>query len=72
MNPIESFIELTQFSKDFMTKKEKIDDSFSKDRMKICKECDSFVKSIAVCNECGCFMKIKTKWKDASCPKGKW
>ena len=44
----------------------------SKQRMNLCKQCDSFMVGIRVCKECSCFMPIKTLLTDAVCPLGKW
>jgi len=41
-------------------------------RYDICKKCDKFKKSTAQCKECMCFMKMKVKLEQASCPLGKW
>ena len=41
-------------------------------RLNICRECDKLIKATFQCSECGCFMKIKTRIKDAECPIGKW
>jgi len=41
-------------------------------RIKTCSECPRLFKPTFTCKECGCFMKIKTKFKQAKCPLGKW
>lgn len=41
-------------------------------RYETCKSCDHFFKPSRQCKECMCFMNIKTKVKDATCPLGKW
>jgi hypothetical protein len=43
-----------------------------KQRMAICRSCDSFRKDVPLCKECGCFMPIKTSLKNSFCPLGKW
>jgi hypothetical protein len=48
------------------------DGLLSEQRFAICSECPSLIKKTSQCNECGCFMKIKVKLKEASCPLGKW
>jgi len=40
------------------------------ERMAICTNCDSLRND--KCIECGCFMKVKTKVAEESCPIGKW
>ena len=42
------------------------------ERFSICKECPELIKLTNQCKKCGCFMKIKTKFKQAKCPLGKW
>ena len=41
-------------------------------RLNICRACDRFIQATSQCKECGCFMKIKTRIKDAECPLGYW
>ena len=42
------------------------------DRMKICLQCEHFLKMTKQCKKCGCFMVIKTRLPNATCPIGKW
>lgn len=49
-----------------------VDKKISDQRIKICSECPRLFKPTFTCKECGCFMKIKTKFKQAKCPLGKW
>lgn len=42
------------------------------ERMQICMDCEHLFKKTRQCKQCGCFMKIKTRMKNASCPIGKW
>ena len=42
------------------------------ERYAICEACDRLSKTTKQCKECGCFMKLKVKLADASCPLGKW
>lgn len=39
-------------------------------RLEICGACPSNL--MGVCRKCGCFIKLKTAFKGASCPAGKW
>jgi hypothetical protein len=48
------------------------DSESSNKRMAICETCPSLLKATHQCKECGCFMKLKTKLKNAECPLGKW
>lgn len=41
-------------------------------RYDICKTCTSFVALTTQCAECGCFMKLKVKIRESSCPLNKW
>lgn len=42
------------------------------ERLKICKDCDRYLKVTSQCKECGCVMIGKVKLKSAVCPIGKW
>ena len=46
--------------------------SLPEKRYNICKSCEHFFKFSGQCLACLCIMKLKTKLKDAKCPKGKW
>jgi len=41
-------------------------------RYAMCLVCPSLIKTTKQCKECGCFMVLKTKLKQATCPLGKW
>ena len=41
-------------------------------RFNICQDCDQLVPVVSMCKQCGCFMKIKTRIYDSSCPLQKW
>lgn len=41
-------------------------------RYQICKSCEEYIESTDQCNVCMCFMSLKTRLKNSSCPKGKW
>ena len=41
-------------------------------RLNICLSCDRLIRVTNQCKECGCFMNLKVKLKDATCPLGKW
>lgn len=45
---------------------------YAAQRMNICMSCDRLFKTTRQCKECGCFMKIKVRLKNASCPLDKW
>jgi hypothetical protein len=48
------------------------DEDTARKRMDICEVCPRLLKTTHQCKECGCFMKMKTKLKNAECPLGKW
>jgi hypothetical protein len=41
-------------------------------RYSICEECPQLIQLTKQCKECGCFMNLKTKLEQATCPLGKW
>jgi len=43
-----------------------------KARLNICLNCPELIKFTKQCKKCGCFMSVKTKLKESSCPLGKW
>jgi len=47
-------------------------ESLANERFEICKSCPSLIKLSNQCKKCGCFMQLKTKLEDATCPEGKW
>jgi hypothetical protein len=49
-----------------------VEKSESKKRHDICKGCEEYRKITDQCKLCNCFMVLKTKLKNVSCPKGKW
>lgn len=51
---------------------ERIDEDESEKRLAICKACPELIKLTKQCKKCGCFMAVKTKLKEATCPIGKW
>ena len=50
----------------------KATEEVANNRIAICRECPEFIKATSQCKQCGCFMKMKVKLKDATCPLGKW
>jgi uncharacterized paraquat-inducible protein A len=42
------------------------------ERMKVCQECPQFQRLANQCRRCGCFLDLKTKLLEATCPDGKW
>jgi len=44
----------------------------AKERIKMCESCEYFKSGTRQCGICWCFMDIKTKMENKSCPKDKW
>jgi hypothetical protein len=51
---------------------EYVDEEIAESRLNICFSCDRFFNLTLQCKECGCFMHLKTKLANATCPLGKW
>jgi hypothetical protein len=49
-----------------------IEEEVTNKRISICKACPQLIKLTTQCKKCGCFMTVKTKLKQATCPLGKW
>lgn len=41
-------------------------------RYSICSSCPELLNSTKQCKKCGCFMPVKTKLQNATCPLHKW
>ena len=52
--------------------KTRVTEDVQKNRLSICENCPRLIKLTKTCRECGCFMVLKTKLSEASCPLGKW
>lgn len=50
----------------------KVDNKLSEKRLKICQQCPELIKLTNQCKKCGCFMNLKVKLENASCPIEKW
>lgn len=48
-----------------------VEEEVRNERLSICNACD-YLDSTKHCNLCGCFMEMKTKFVEASCPAEKW
>lgn len=42
------------------------------ERRAICDQCEVQNKATKVCTACGCFLPLKTKVRDSSCPMELW
>lgn len=47
-------------------------DEIAEKRFEICKLCPELTPNTHQCKKCGCFMALKTKLENATCPLGKW
>ena len=57
---------------DVVNPKNYADEETANRRMAICEQCPRLLKTTKQCKECGCFMALKTKLQNATCPIGKW
>ena len=48
-----------------------VDGDVLKERIEHCKS-SVYITPNFRCTQCGCFMKVKTRMKDAKCPIDKW
>ena len=51
---------------------EYVNEEIADKRLNICKDCDRLFHPTMQCKECGCFMHLKTKLSNATCPLEKW
>lgn len=49
-----------------------IDDATRATRIAACETCAFFIVTDRRCSKCGCWMEIKTRFRTATCPEGKW
>jgi hypothetical protein len=49
-----------------------VDRELAQSRFDFCKSCEHFFNSTSSCKKCGCFMKLKVKIPNSTCPVGKW
>ena len=49
-----------------------VPEEVSKLRLEECGRCDYYDKQQNRCKKCGCYMKVKVKFVNTSCPVGKW
>jgi hypothetical protein len=52
--------------------KERVAEADAEKRLEICEKCPSLLRATHQCKECGCFMKLKVKLANATCPLSKW
>lgn len=51
---------------------EYVSEEISSSRYNLCNQCPEFLNVTKQCKQCGCFMVLKTKMLESSCPLGKW
>ena len=56
----------------FNSNKPRMSEELAQQRMDTCSTCEHLIQMTKQCKKCGCFMPMKTKLKDATCPVGKW
>lgn len=44
----------------------------SQERLDICRSCPELIGPLNNCRQCGCFMNIKVRIYESTCPLGKW
>ena len=49
-----------------------LDDATKAARLSTCEGCDYFIVADRRCQKCGCWMELKTAFRTATCPEGKW
>lgn len=49
-----------------------VDQEDAQARFDICKKCEHLFKPTSTCKQCGCFMKVKVKLQNSTCPVGRW
>jgi hypothetical protein len=47
-------------------------DKVYNERLAICKGCEHYFKPTGTCTKCGCFMRVKAKLSNLSCPIKLW
>ena len=43
-----------------------------KERYSICERCERLFAATKTCKECGCFMWLKVRFEESTCPLDKW
>lgn len=56
----------------FNKNKERVMEDVLQRRLAICGECEFFISLTSQCMKCGCFMQLKGKLAESSCPIHKW
>jgi hypothetical protein len=56
----------------FNPQESKVSSDVLQERLDVCSGCPQFIKATKQCKKCGCFMNLKAKLENATCPLGKW
>jgi hypothetical protein len=48
------------------------DGELARERLKVCEECPHLKKIATQCSLCGCFLDLKARLLEATCPIDKW
>ena len=59
-------------AKAWLTGREPVSAEEKTRRLTICEECEFWIAAQRRCAQCGCYMDVKTGWRAAKCPVGKW
>lgn len=46
----------------------KVSEDIESTRMSLCMDCPELIRSTKQCRQCGCFMNMKVKLENATCP----
>lgn len=49
-----------------------VDDSEKARRLDVCHGCEYLITAEQRCSKCGCFVEVKSGFRTASCPDGRW
>jgi hypothetical protein len=56
----------------FNPQESKVSENVLNKRLDVCYICPQFIKATKQCKKCGCFMSLKAKLENATCPLNKW
>lgn len=51
---------------------QKSDATLIGERIQMCSECPELKKPLRICGKCGCQVDAKVRYRQSSCPLGKW
>jgi hypothetical protein len=50
----------------------RVSEEIADSRYSLCLSCPELINLTKQCKQCGCFMAVKTKLMESTCPIGKW